>query len=104
MLAQTPVVSYGVDGKWILWKQSDRTDFWSEQLAPELASRVEGIYILHYPTPRNRLPEIIQQIAGAITGAVTAVITIGGTIRDARERLCAELPELCAVFSGGLEA
>ncbi len=102
ILAHTPVVSYGVDGKWNWWSQSDRTDYWNTYLPTEVAGLIQGVYIFHIPTPRNRLPEIIQQIINLINSVVDAVISVGGTVRDARERLCRELPELCAVFSGAL--
>jgi hypothetical protein len=49
---------YGVDGTWI--GRSDRTDYWSEELSEDQATRTTTITLAHFWMP-NRLDDVVRQ-------------------------------------------
>jgi hypothetical protein len=50
--------TYGVDGRWI--GRADRTEYWSEQFDPGVASMTSSLEIMH--TPEDRLPAILSEV------------------------------------------
>ena len=68
-IGNTPIQRFGVDGTVI--GRSDRTDYWSSTVAPELAARVTKITISHFWDP-----DIAAAIARAVALATPIVALI----------------------------
>jgi len=69
---------YGVDGTWI--GRSDRTDYWSEELSEDWATRTTTITIFHFWQP-DPLDDVVRRGVGMvkpIIGIIQDVINLGG--------------------------
>jgi hypothetical protein len=69
---------YGVDGTWI--GRSDRTDYWSQDLSEDWASRTTNITLAHFWLP-DRLDDVVRRyvdMAKPIVEIIQAVVSIGG--------------------------
>jgi hypothetical protein len=54
LLYVTPLVQYGVDGRWVFWSQSDRWDNEYYSVGPDIAARTDRIDVWVGWAPRNR--------------------------------------------------
>jgi hypothetical protein len=75
VLANTPMRSYGVDGKWIPTSPSSRTESEVDDLGQEVFNKTRSIKIVHKLTPKNRLTEDINK-GIAIGKTIAEVIAI----------------------------
>lgn len=69
---------YGVDGTWI--GRSDRTDYWSQDLSEDWASRTTTITLAHFWLP-DQLDDVVRRYVNMlkpIAEIIGAVISIGG--------------------------
>jgi len=69
---------YGVDGTWI--GRSDRTDYWSQDLSEDWASRTTTITLAHFWLP-DQLDDVVRRyvnMAKPIVEIIQAVVNIGG--------------------------
>lgn len=71
LLYQSQVHSFGVDGEWI--GRSRRTDFWQENIDPNLLKNVSQIRIIHFHNPKNRLIKILKETAKTIAELYAAL-------------------------------
>ncbi len=75
---QTDTHVFGVDGTWI--GRSDRTDYWSADLTPDVANATTGIAIFHFWSPSSIQDQIAKAVAIAkpIVDLIADVIKLGG--------------------------
>jgi len=69
---------YGVDGTWI--GRSDRTDYWSQELSQDWASRTTSIALAHFWQP-DQLDDVVRRsvnMVKPILEIIQAVVAIGG--------------------------
>jgi len=69
---------YGVDGTWI--GRSDRTDYWSEELSEDWATRTTTITLFHFWQP-DPLDDVVRRgvdMLKPIIGIIQDVINLGG--------------------------
>jgi hypothetical protein len=77
-IGQSEAHTYGVDGKWI--GNNDRTDYWSEDIAPDVAERTVAIHVAHFWAPTwGALGNIIRW-------GVDAAMPIGEILNALREQ------------------
>ena len=72
VIGQSGEHAFGVDGTWT--GRSDRTDYWSEDIAPELAARTSGLEILHYWAPKYKAIDNIVDHAVVVGEKVVPLI------------------------------
>lgn len=73
---------FGVDGTWI--GQSDRTDYWSEDLSEDSATRTTKITIFHFWQP-DRLDDVIRRgvdMLKPIVEIIADIASIGGQAKS----------------------
>ena len=64
--------TFGVDGSII--GRRDRTDYWGEDIGPNLVGRVTGFQILHYWAPRYSAINVVLDRAREVADGVGQVI------------------------------
>jgi len=80
IIGATQIHTFGVDGTAI--GRSDRTDYWSEDLDPQLAARTTGIHVLHFWSPSYQAPaNIIGGVSDAVQRGLPAAQAIANIVR-----------------------
>jgi hypothetical protein len=85
IIARTGLQQIGVDGRYVPFKESDRTVPWGDNFGADVAARGRAIYIAHFHAGRNRLIEDLNAIFGAVA-----------TVAEFIGKLCEADPDLCA--------
>jgi hypothetical protein len=75
----------GVDARGTFWKASSRTDPWSYDVDPSVASQVESMLILHTHHPKQRLDDILREI---------------GEYKKDISGFCSDNPDICSAIGG----
>jgi hypothetical protein len=73
---------YGVDGTWI--GRSDRTDYWSEELSEDQATRTTTITLAHFWMP-DQLDDVVRrgvEMLKPIVGIIKDIVDIGGKAKS----------------------
>ena len=72
-----------MDGRWI--GRSDRTDFWTEDVDPNLAGRIEEIHVYHFWSPKygaiKRIVDEAVAVGKPISDVIKDIVAAGGSGR-----------------------
>ncbi len=91
ILATTDVISFGVDGYLVPGKNSYRLDRWTASVDANAANNASRIAIAQFHNPRPRLREIVEEGVPVLREAKETV-----------ERICAEIPDMCAFIKSAV--
>jgi hypothetical protein len=86
---------FGVDGAWM--GRSDRTDYWSEKIDPDITARARTLAVAHTGAPQVLQRTVERAIAG-LWPIAEVVAEVNRTIGDATS---ISIPELSSVKVGG---
>jgi hypothetical protein len=86
---------FGVDGAWM--GRSDRTDYWGEEIDPDVTGRTRTLAVAHTGAPQVLQRTVERAIAG-LWPIADVVAEVNRTIGDATS---ARIPELSSGKAGG---
>ena len=82
---------FGVDGAWM--GRSDRTDYWSEEIDPEVTARTKTVAVAHTGAPQVLQRTVERAIAG-LWPIADVVAEVNRAIGEARSTRVAELSQV----------
>ena len=87
---------FGVDGAWL--GRSDRTDYWGEDIDPDVAVRIRTLAVLHTGAPQV-LQRMVERAIAGLWPIADVVAQVNRTIGDA---CSTSVPELSSVRRAGV--